>query len=74
MPKNCRSAVAEKFLMEKTNLIKEIKVFSGDKNDGSQHTEIKLHYSESSTQLRKKCTYSARTTQGKSQGPLHEIY
>jgi len=28
--------------MEKTNVIKEIKVFSGDQNDGSQHTELKL--------------------------------
>jgi len=41
MPKNCRSAVAEKFLVEKTNVIKEIKVFSGDQNDESQHTELK---------------------------------
>jgi hypothetical protein len=35
------SAVAEKFVMEKTNVIKEIKVFSGNQNDGNQHTELK---------------------------------
>jgi hypothetical protein len=41
LPKKCRSAVAEKLLMEKTNVIKEIKVFSGDQNDGIQNTELK---------------------------------